>query len=81
MGLNHKSGKTPWRHNLNTNGYACLFCDKECGPKDSFKHVNIETNEADTFHMTCFRRAVDNMITIAKKERSLNESKNAAKNI
>jgi hypothetical protein len=80
MGLNRRSGKTPWRGNLNTNGFACLFCDKECGPKDSFKHINIATGTSDTFHMDCFRRAVDNMITMKKSEKA-NESKNDPKNI
>lgn len=57
-----------WNRNLSTAGFICLFCNKECHSNDSFKHINIETKVEDTFHMKCFRAAVDNLIAETKKK-------------
>lgn len=56
-----------WRIKLRQ-GIMCIFCNTPCKSNDSFKHVDVQTNEEDTFHLICFRGAIRNMIRKVKDE-------------
>lgn len=64
-----KQGRNNWGRNLSTKGAICIFCDKECYSNDSFKHISPATKESNTFHMECFRNAVDAMILYTKSKK------------